>query len=115
MSAGVLIVEDEPLVAMVVEEVLLDAGIAIAGCAGSVEKALTMLDDTPCDAALLDVNLRGRSVEPVAVALQSKGIPFLFMSGYGSHPLPRQFSQAPVLPKPFDAKKLISAVKQILP
>ena len=115
MSAGVLIVEDEPLVAMVVEEVLRDAGIAIAGCAGSVEKAMAMLDHTLCDAAVLDVNLRGRSVEPVAVALQSKGIPFLFMSGYGSHPLPERFSQAPVLAKPFDSQKLISAVKLILP
>lgn len=115
MSASVLIVEDEPLVALVVEEVLRHAGLEIAGCAGSVEKALAMLAGGRCDVAVLDVNLRGYSVEPVATALQQRGIPFLFMSGYGSHPLAERFAQAPVLAKPFDADQLIGTVKQILP
>src|SRR5262245_51211685 len=83
MKRSVLIVEDEPIVALEIESLLARAGFAIQGCAGSIEKALALVDDRHCDAAVLDANLRGRSVGPVAAALQRRGTPFLFVSGSG--------------------------------
>jgi CheY-like chemotaxis protein len=110
-----LIVDDEALVALSLEEMLREAGFEIAGSVGSLEKALATLEACPCDVAVLDVNLRGRSTEPVAAALRRRGTPFVVVSGYGRAQLSGQFGDAPLLSKPFQSDDLIRAIRQILP
>jgi DNA-binding response OmpR family regulator len=114
MEAKVLIVEDEPLVALQIEDVLREAGFEITGCVGSLDKAIAILKDDDCDIAVLDANLRGDSVAPVAVALQQRGKPFLFVSGYERVHLPEAFLDAPLLSKPFEPGELITTVRQLL-
>src|SRR5271154_3099275 len=78
----VLIVEDEPVLAFALEELLVEAGFAIAGVASRLETALAMIESGVCDAAILDTNLAGVSVDPAASALAARGLPFIILSGY---------------------------------
>jgi DNA-binding response OmpR family regulator len=114
MEAKVLVVEDEPIVAFQIEDILREAGFEIVGCVGSLEKALAALKIGDCDIAVLDANLRGDSVAPVAMALQQRGTPFLFVSGYERVYLPESLPDAPLLSKPFEPGELVDAVRQLL-
>ena len=114
MEAKVLIVEDEPIVALEIENILRQAGFEIVGCVGSLNKALAALKNTDCDLAILDANLRGDNAAPLAMALRERGRPFLFVSGYERAYLPDAFLDVPLLPKPFEPSELITAVKQLL-
>ena len=80
----VLIVEDEAFIAMEMAEALTDAGCEIIGVAASVNKALAILNEKSCEAAVLDANLNGATTAPIAEALRARGIPFLVVSGYAS-------------------------------
>jgi len=113
--ARILVVEDEALVALLIEETLREAGFQIAGCTDSPDKALAILDECDCDAAVLDATLHGKSVEPVATALHRRGMPFVFISGYSRIQLHEQFIDAPLLSKPFKPEHLIRTIKRILP
>jgi DNA-binding response OmpR family regulator len=95
------------------EAVLRRAGFEIAACVGSLDRALDAISNGECDVGVLDANLHGESVAPVAFALRQCGKPFLFVSGYGRYHLPTQFRDAPLLPKPFEPSELIRAVKDI--
>ena len=98
----VLIVEDESLVAMLLETILEDMGCTPVGPAATVDEALRMASDgEPVDAALLDVNVAGRQVFPVAEALRDRGVPFVFSTGYGEGGLPDEWRGQPTLQKPF--------------
>ncbi|BAI74111.1 two-component response regulator (plasmid) [Azospirillum sp. B510] len=97
----VLIVEDEPLIAMSVEDALLDRGVRCLGPAGSVSAALTLIETGGFDIALLDVNLRGERVDVVADRLAEAGIPFIFTTGHGTGGLPDAHRARPVIGKPF--------------
>ena len=114
MTVRVLIVEDEPLVAALLEDMLSEAGYEIAACIGTLDKAMAALETLACDFAVLDINLRGRSTEPVAAVLRGRGVPFLFVSGYGNTQLSEQFLDAPLLSKPFREEQLIRAVKAVM-
>jgi DNA-binding response OmpR family regulator len=114
MEAKVLIVEDEPLVALQIEDILREAGFEIAGCVGSLDKAFAVLNNDDCDIAVLDANLRGDSVAPIAIVLQRRRKPFLFVSGYERVYLPEAFLDAPLLSKPFEPGELITTVRQLL-
>ena len=72
MTAKVLIVEDEPAIALAIESILSRVGYAITACVGSVDEALDVIERRECDVALLDTNLRGETVEPVAAALRGR-------------------------------------------
>ena len=111
----ILIVEDEPLVALDLAAVLEDAGVLVAGPAGTPEQALRIIESAPLDVALLDGNLHGRPVDDVAAALTRREVPFLFVSGYGKESLPRSFGNVPVLGKPFTPGQLIEAVVRLIP
>jgi DNA-binding response OmpR family regulator len=111
---AILIVEDEPVLALAIQRILRGHGFEIAGCAGSVSKALTLVEKADFDIALLDVNLRGESVIPVAEALRRRSQPFVFLSGYESGDLPAMFSDVPFFPKPFDAGELVSVLRQLV-
>jgi len=114
VTARALIVEDEPLVAELLEDMLREAGYEIAACLGTLDKAMAALESVSCDFAILDINLRGRSTEPVAAVLRGRGVPFLFVSGYGSAQLSQQFLDAPLLSKPFRDEQLIRAIQSVL-
>ncbi|HYD27158.1 response regulator [Brevundimonas sp.] len=98
----VLIVEDESLVAMLLETILEDMGCIPVGPAATVDEGLQMASGgEPVDAALLDVNVAGRQVFPVAQALKDRGVPFIFSTGYGEGGLPDEWRGQPTLQKPF--------------
>jgi DNA-binding response OmpR family regulator len=111
----ILIVEDEPMLAFAIEDMLIDNGFKIAGVAGELAKALAIIESGVCDAAILDVNLSGQSAEPAASALASRGLPFLILSGYSSDQQPSAFSGAPRLQKPCRPDRLIQTLRSILP
>jgi two-component SAPR family response regulator len=105
--AKVMIVEDEALVAMMVEDMLGDLGCEVAGSFGAVNDALAWLggDELALDGAVLDVNIGGEMVFPVAEALREQGVPFVFATGYGD--LPRKgFESIEVLAKPINVGQL---------
>ena len=108
----ILIVEDEMLVAMNIEDMLLDLGHEVAGLAGRLEPALALARDAEIDVAMLDVNLAGEQSFPVADALIERGVPFLFATGYGLKGIPERYRDRPVLQKPFRASDLAQALRE---
>ena len=96
----VLIVEDESLVAMLLETILEDMGCVPVGPAATVDEGLRMASE-PVDAALLDVNVAGRQVFPIAQVLKDRGVPFIFSTGYGEGGLPDEWRGHSTLQKPF--------------
>jgi DNA-binding response OmpR family regulator len=112
-GARVLIVEDAVLLAMELETGLSDAGARVIGPAYELEEALALLHQ-PIDAAVLDANLNGHSVTPVAQALAARGVPFVFATGYGdAGGAPGDFD-APVIRKPYDVTQVAAAVAELL-
>jgi CheY-like chemotaxis protein len=107
----ILIVEDEMLVAMNIEDMLLDLGHEVAGIASRLEPALALAREGEFDLAMLDVNLAGEPSFPVADILVDRGIPFLFATGYGAKGIPDAYSAHPVLQKPFRMADLSEILK----
>ena len=114
-QARILIVEDEPMLAFVLEDFLRDAGFEIAGVAGRLETALAMIEEGLFDAAILDANLAGVSSGPAASAMRARGAPFIVVSGYLPEQQQSAFSGALHLQKPCQPDDLISALRSILP
>ncbi len=107
----VLVVEDEAMIAMLVEDMLADLGCAVVGPAHGVNEALELVHGgSALDAALLDVNLGGSPVFAVADALRAKGVPMIFSTGYGDGGLREVDRGAPVLQKPFRSQDLERAL-----
>lgn len=96
----ILVVEDEPLVSMLIEDLLLDLGCMVVGPASTVAQALALVGQD-VDAALLDVNLGAEHVYPVADALAAADVPFAFVTGYGRHGLVGAHCDRPTIHKPF--------------
>jgi DNA-binding response OmpR family regulator len=113
----VLVAEDEAIVAMLVEDELLEAGAEIVGPAGSVSDALQLIQaaakDGGLSAAVLDIDFEGEAVKPVADRLAVLGVPFLFATGYCTDCDTGGHGAAPVLHKPFDPDDLIAAVRAL--
>ncbi|MER8442894.1 response regulator [Mesorhizobium sp. M1066] len=107
----VLVVEDESLVAMLIEDVLADLGCALAGMASRVDDAMDKVATLEFDAVILDVNLDGADTYPVADALTERSIPFIFATGYGAGGIPQSFRNVPVLGKPFEQGDLERALR----
>lgn len=109
----ILIVEDETIVAMMVEDMLLDFGCIPVGPARNLASAMTAATEEKLDGAILDVNLRGERVDPIADKLNERGIPFVFATGYGQAGIDTRFKAVPVLQKPFEATGLSRALMEI--
>ncbi len=109
-----LVIEDEPLVALDIVAGLEDAGAEVLGPAGTERDALRLIDTEMADAALLDANLHGRPVDQVAAALVRRRIPFVFVSGHSRDGLPAGFAEAPLMGKPFSHRKLVEIVADLL-
>jgi PAS domain S-box-containing protein len=110
----ILIVEDEPLLAMELETNLHALGCKTLRAAATLDAAKAAIADSECDAALVDVNLAGRQADELAVALTRKNIPFAFVTGYGREGLPAGFKEAAILSKPFGKEELLGVFAQLL-
>lgn len=110
----VLIVEDEMLVALLLEDFLIEFGCTPMGPCGSVAEALKAVGEDAFDLAVLDVNLGGERVYPVADALTERHIPFLFVSGYGEEAIPDGREEWKVCAKPFRADVLATMLSAVL-
>lgn len=106
----VLVVEDEPLVAMLVEDALLEAGYTVLGPAVTVKDALRLLGQDRPDALVLDLNLGGEVSTPVADAAAARGIPYVIATGYGAAGVPIAHRGAAVLAKPYDPDHLTALI-----
>ena len=113
-AGRVLLVEDDGLVAMLVEDMLDELGFAFIGNPGSVNEALVAVAAGGFDVAVLDVNLNGERVFPVADALIEDGLPFVFATGYGAADIPADYRRWPVAAKPFRLDDLDTALKAAL-
>ena len=113
----ILVVEDETLVAMIIEDVLLDAGASVVGTAASVDDALRLIRAVPpggMDAAVLDLDLCGRKADPVAEALADRKVPFVLATGYTRPELPGCATGMPMMCKPFEPAELVGVLAGLL-
>jgi CheY-like chemotaxis protein len=103
----VLVVEDEPLVALLMSDLLQEAGCVVLGPAYDVATALQLLEVHSPDAAVLDINLgKNQTSAPIADKLEQTGVPFMFATGYGESALRKQDLSRPRIDKPFDKQRL---------
>ena len=116
MSAGrsILIVEDEPLIAMMLEDFLESLGHRVAATCDTVECALDKTETGGFDLAILDVNLKGENVWPVATKLREKKVPFVIATGGHDDPPPPEFNDAPVIEKPYTVDRVTPAIDAAL-
>jgi DNA-binding response OmpR family regulator len=106
----VLLIEDETLVAMLLEDALAELGCEVVGPVAAVDAAQRAIKRGHFDCALVDINLRGRPAYPLADLLDARGVPFGFVTGYDANKIDREFIRRPVLSKPFNARQLRSVL-----
>jgi CheY-like chemotaxis protein len=109
----VLIVEDEVLVAMLLEELMERMGYEVVAVSSHLEEALELARTLAVDFAMLDINLNGKESFPVAEVLRGRGIPFIFATGYGDSALASDFADALVIEKPFNRAALRQALDKL--
>ena len=102
----VLVVEDEGAIALLIEEMLEEFGCEVVASVARLAAACEIAGAVQVDLAILDVNLAGERVFPVADILRGRQIPFLFSTGYGASGLPAEYAGCPVLHKPFSESEL---------
>jgi CheY-like chemotaxis protein len=110
----VLVVEDEYLVAALIEEILESAGCVVTGPIPRVAEALNAADHGAYDAAILDINLCGDRIDPVADALSRRNVPFAFVTGYGAGAMPSEYADRPRLRKPFKMTDLLGILTNLV-
>jgi PAS domain S-box-containing protein len=108
----VLVVEDEPLIAMEIVAILSDAGFTVVGPAGSVAQALAVIERSGCEAAVLDINLGKETAEPIARVLSARATPFVTISGYSREQQPAAFRNAPLVSKPVRPERLVAEIRK---
>lgn len=109
----VLIVEDEGMVAMLLEDMLTDLGHEVVATVGEMDRAAELVAEAAIDVAVLDVNLNGEHTYSLATVLKSRGVPFIFATGYGSAGLDEEWRSAPVLQKPFQERDLKRVMREV--
>jgi CheY-like chemotaxis protein len=110
----VLVVEDEMMIAMLIEDMLDEFGCKLVGPATTVPRALDLIGKQQVEVAVLDLNLDGHDTYAIADALQQKNVPFIFATGYGSTGLRQEYGNRPILQKPFQARDLENALAEAL-
>jgi CheY-like chemotaxis protein len=113
-GARVLVVEDELLIAAMIAELLEEIGCVVLGPVARLEDAVKAASEGAIDGAVLDVNLAGEAVFPVADALAGREIPFLFLTGYGAESLPASHGRRPTLRKPVRPDELLEALGGVI-
>jgi CheY-like chemotaxis protein len=112
--ARILVVEDEYLIRMLLEDMLSDIGHTVAAAVGTIAEAKELAASGEFDCAVLDVNLDGQEIFPVADILIKRGMPFVFVTGYGEGSLPETYRGRPALQKPFQAERLEQTLAAML-
>jgi CheY-like chemotaxis protein len=115
LNARLLIVEDEYLIRLLLEDMLVEFGCSIAAVASNLEEGKQAAQATEIDLAILDVNIDGQQVFPIADILRGRGLPFIFITGYGAHGLPENYRDTLTLQKPFQMKDLEATLVRALP
>jgi len=110
---SVLIVEDEAIISFLLEDMLAELGAADVRIAANIRTALAMIDSRRPDLAVLDVNLGGERVYPVAERLEAGGVPFVFTTGYGKSGLDSRWAKKTVVSKPFTVPLMHEALKKL--
>lgn len=110
----ILIVEDEPLIALMLTDMLAELGFEVAASVTQVGDALAVLSDTRIDIALLDVNIGVQKIDPVADLLAVRGTPFIFTTGYGNAGVPSNYADRAILQKPFHIEDLAAVLRSEL-
>ena len=114
VGCTVFLVEDEVMIRMMVADMLEELGYSVAAEAGEIGEALRLVQSTDFDLAILDVNVNGKVITPVAELIKSKGRPFIFATGYGSSGLPEEYRDRPALQKPFQLETLAQVIDSTL-
>ncbi|UGV26845.1 response regulator [Rhodopseudomonas boonkerdii] len=116
-GGAVFLVEDEVMIRMMVADMLEELGYRIAAEAGEINEAIRLAGSAEFDVAILDVNVNGKVISPVAEALAARNKPFIFVTGYGAQGLPEEFRDRPALQKPFQmetlAQMLVTTLKGV--
>jgi CheY-like chemotaxis protein len=110
----ILVIEDEGIVAMLLEDMLADLGHEVVASASNIERAKTLVDEAEVDLAIVDVNLNGHHTYPLADTLTERGIPFIFATGYGNAGLKTEWQEAKVLQKPFTERDLATVIDETI-
>lgn len=110
----ILVVEDEAIIAMLIEDTLLDIGCKSIEVAPTIDRALDIIAARKPDFAILDLNLHGSRSYPIADALREHGRPFVFLSGYGAKGLDGIYKNADVLQKPFQQTDIEAALRRAI-
>ena len=111
---SILVVEDEPLIAMMLEDFLETLGHTVHASCDSVEDAIEATEKGGFDIAILDVNLNGETAWPVARKLRDKRIPFVIATGGHVDPPPAEFADVPVIEKPYTVDRVTPALEAAL-
>lgn len=109
-----MMVEDEAIVALMLEDMLQEIGCKVSDSAASLGQAMVLAETTEADVAILDINLNGAEVYPAAERLVERRIPLIFATGYGKKILPPRWSGTPVLGKPVTVSDLERALQSVL-
>jgi CheY-like chemotaxis protein len=112
---SLLVVEDEAIISFLLEDMLCQLGAMQVRLASNVSAALDLIDKEKPDLAVLDVNLGGERVYPVAERLDTDGVPFVFTTGYGRDGIERRWQAKHVVQKPFAIEAMAQALRAILP
>jgi CheY-like chemotaxis protein len=113
-GGSVFLVEDEAMIRMMVVDMLEELGFSVAAETGEINEALQLAETTDFDIAILDVNVNGKVISPVADLLKARNRPFIFATGYGTQGVPEQFRDRPALQKPFQIESLKQALETTL-
>jgi DNA-binding response OmpR family regulator len=113
-GGSVLLVEDEVMIRMMIADMLEELGYSIAAETGEIEQALEFAHTTDFDIAILDVNVNGKLISPVAEVIEARKRPFIFATGYGTHGLPTEYRDRPALQKPFQMENLAGMIERTL-
>jgi|SRR3974390_963675 CheY-like chemotaxis protein len=113
-GGSVFLVEDEVMIRMMVADMLEELGYSIAAEAGDISEAIRLAQSTDFDLAILDVNVNGKVISPVADLIQARNLPFIFATGYGSSGLPEEYRDRPSLQKPFQIETLARVIENTL-
>lgn len=111
---GVLVVEDESIIALLIEDLLGELHYEVATFARSVDEGVAAARGGTFDFAILDLNLRGELSLPIARALAERKIPFFFATGYGEQNLGEEFANVPIVAKPFARDRFVDAIRKII-
>jgi CheY-like chemotaxis protein len=112
--AAVFLVEDEALLRMMTAEMLEELGHRVVAEAGTISAAEPLARNAEFDLALLDINIGGSNIAPIAHIIADRGLPFIFVSGYGSEGRPQPFQDRPALRKPFLIESLSEMIDKAL-